>query len=312
MPLSEKDPFVMPVACSPLKSGVYRLVYRPLRLWIGMLMLLGVFSATTTSPGAWAQADVLNVAPATSYAVPATEDSTAMSAIKINTASEKVPAGTMLTITFQTAMDSRITVSGEPFTAFLEDDLLSASPQNGGTAPHVILPRHTMLRGRIAKVQRPRLFSRGGSIQLVFDHVVLPSGDLLPLDLNLSAKNRYVKRLNTPKAAPGTVPNATKTQQFVLYSDPGVKHKLHQSVSNGVQTLGRFKDAGIESGRDVAGGAGMLVTVPAAVVGGAIAGTAVTTGKSAQALIGRGESMVIRPGDKVNIDFGGAFTLPSE
>lgn len=228
------------------------------------------------------------------------QDALPTTSLKLNTQSQKVPAGTRLTVQFNARLDSRISQEGEPFTAFIQEDF--KAPGMDGQ-PRIVLPRGTLVRGRVDTVKKPGLFSRGGTILLSFDHVVLPTGDLLPLDLNLSAKNDAVKRVRKP---------GTNEAEFALYDDPGVGYKIHKSLESGVDTLGRFKDAGSQAGEDIAGGAGKIVTVPAAVLGGVVAGTAVTTGKSVLALVGRGESATIEPGDTVNIDFGGSFDLPAE
>ncbi len=245
-------------------------------IWLGLILVMGW-------PTGWTQ----EAQPTTS--------------LKMNTGSQKVPAGTLLNITFNTAMDARITEPGESFSAFIEKDFIT-QPQ-AALIPRVIFPRGTMVRGRIEKVTKPRLFSQGGTILLSFDHVVLPSGELLPLDLNLSARNEQVKRVRS---------EGETAEQYALYSDPGVGFKVHKGLESGVSTFNKFRHAGVETGKDVAGGAGMILTVPAAMLGGAFAGTAVTTGKGVKALIGRGDSVIIQPGDSVNIDFGGAFSLPTE
>ena len=37
-----------------------------------------------------------------------------------------------------------------------------------------------------------------------------------------------------------------------------------------------------------------------------------SAGKAAVAVVGRGDSVVIKPGDTVTIDFGGSFNIPSD
>jgi hypothetical protein len=202
---------------------------------------------------------------------------------ELSTQSQKVPAGTMLKVVFKQQMDSRITQQGEPFTATLAQDF--PSPRQ------VILPAGTVVRGRVGLVKRPALFSRGGSIALDFDHVMLPTGDLIPLTLNLSVDNKMVN------------------SKRVLYTDPGVGKKVADGFEKGKDTFGHIRDAGIEAGKNTAGGLGLLVTVPATIAGGAVAGTAVTAGKAATALVGRGESVMINPGDEITIDFAGSFNL---
>ncbi|MEB3287898.1 MAG: hypothetical protein VKJ04_10385 [Vampirovibrionales bacterium] len=209
----------------------------------------------------------------------------ANTALTVGANTQRIPAGTFLNVRFNTTMDSKITPAGEPFTATILEDF-TANQQ-------VILPVGTLVRGRVEQVKRPSFFSKGGSIFLTFDHVVLPTGDIMPLDLKLSTQNAQV------------------TPQGGIYQDPGIPKKLGQSVNKGVGVFQKITESGIQTGKNTADGFGSIVTVPLAVVGGAIAGTAVTTGNTAVAIVGKGESAVIQPGDTVRIDFGGAFNLPS-
>jgi hypothetical protein len=213
------------------------------------------------------------------------------SMLTVQSGSQKVPAGTMLTIGFNTNMDSRITNNGDAFNAFITEDFSVPAAQGGR---RVILPSGTIVRGRVNEVKRPSFFSRGGAIFLSFDHVVLPSGELLPLTLNLSTENTIVNK------------------QGALYTDPGIGKKVQRGAEAGKKTFENITDQGFTAGKQIAGGLGSIVTVPAAVIGGALAGTAVTTGKAAVAVVGKGESVVIKPGDTVTIDFGGSFNLPAE
>lgn len=211
------------------------------------------------------------------------------SALKLDMSTQKVPAGTYLNVVFNTALDSRISSPGEPFAVALSDDFKIT----GNGASKIILPKGTFIRGRVDNVKRPGFFSRGGSIFLTFDHAVLPSGELMPLDLKLSTTNAMVKK-------------------GALYSDPGIPKKLGNAANSGANTFSGIVDKGFEAGKGVGDGLGQIVTVPLAVLGGAVAGTAVTTGKGAVAIVGKGDSIVIEPGDNITIDFGGSFNLPAE
>lgn len=215
----------------------------------------------------------------------------ASSALTIGTATQKVPEGTFLTIAFNTPMDSRSVETGEPFNAYITDDFAMRATDGNR---RVILPAGTIVRGRVNTVKRPSFFSKGGSIFLAFDHVVLPSGEAIPLALDLSTENTIVNKYGA------------------LYSDPGVGYKVQQGYEDGKNVFGNITDNGVQAGKQIAGGLGSLVTVPASVIGGVVAGTAVTTGKAVVAVVGKGESVVIKPGDTVTIDFGGSFDLPAE
>lgn len=210
---------------------------------------------------------------------------TARSSIKVDSTTRQIPAGTLLRIAFNSAFDSRITQQGEPFTAIVVNDFVSDG--------NVVIPAGTIVRGRVNDVRRPGLFSKGGSIALRFDHVMLGSGELMPLDLNLSTENTIVNKAGA------------------LYVDPGIGKKVASGAERGLETFDKIRDAGVKTGKSIANGWGTVLTVPAAVVGGALAGSAVTTGKAVQAVVGKGESVVIQPGDSVVIDFGGSFAIPT-
>jgi len=204
---------------------------------------------------------------------------------------QKVPAGTFMTIAFNTEMDSKLSQPGDTFNALITEDFTVT----GDTGlRRVILPAGTMVRGRISEVRRPGFFSHGGSIFLGFDHVVLPSGELLPLVLNLSTDNVHVNKSGA------------------VYMDPGIGAKVEKGFEEGKKAFGEITDQGYQAGKQIAGGFGTIVTVPAAAIGGALTGTAVTTGKAAVAIIGRGDTALIKPGDTMSIDFGGSFNLPAE
>lgn len=227
-------------------------------------------------------------------------ENTTTSALRLGTASEKVPAGTMLPILFNTSITSGESETGQVFTAFLEEDF--SNKANPDEPPQIILPQGTLIRGRVAEIKKAGFFSRGGALILDFDHVVLPTGDLLPLDLNLSASNDSVKRVRS---------QFESEEHFAWYTDPGVSYKLKRSLDSGVNTLKEITSAGVDTGKNIAGGAGVIITAPLAAAGGAVAGTAVSTVKGAQAIFGKGEQSMINAGDKVMIDFGGSFIIPA-
>jgi hypothetical protein len=227
---------------------------------------------------------------------------------QVTTGSQRVPAGTKLAIIFETPLDATTSNDGDPFIARLAQDFYS------GRA--LILPKATVLRGRVISAKRPGLFSHGGSLDLSFQHVMLPSGELLPLTLSLSADNAQTKVFKT-RAGQGAsnpsnaaVQSAPASQQRVLYADPGIGAKVSLGAKQAGQSFNRIVQSGFNAGRNTAGGLGSIVTVPASVLGGSVVAAGVTTGKTAVALVGRGQTVKILPGEVVSIDFGDAFALP--
>jgi len=216
----------------------------------------------------------------------------ATSSLKVGTGSQRIPAGTLLSIVFQTSLDSKTSQVGDPFVAYLTKDFVMAGETPG--TQRIILPMGTVIRGRVDVVNRPGFFSRGGSMTLAFDHAMLPSGDLMPLNFNLATDNEHVNKSGA------------------VYDDPGVGQKVHAGAQRGKTVMTDMTDRGYQRGKNIAGGLGTIVTVPVAAVGGVLAGAGVTTGRTAVALVGRGESATIKPGDAMTIDLKGAVTLPSE
>ena len=230
--------------------------------------------------------------PAMAQAEP-TANSAINNGLSVTTATQKIPAGTMLRLAFQTPLDSRTATAGQPFLATLDQDFYLQQ--------RLILPTGSVIRGYVDTAQKPRLFSKGGAMTLTFDHVTSPNGDLLPVNLQLSPQNTMVRAMPT---ASGTV------QPGTLYTDPGVGKKLGKSVDQGTDVFNRLTQKGINAGKAMAGGLGMLVTVPATAIGGVVAGSAVTTGKAATAIVGRGDSVTLAPGATLLVDFGGAMDVP--
>ena len=47
-------------------------------------------------------------------------------------------------------------------------------------------------------------------------------------------------------------------EQFAWYTDPGISHKLKESLDSGVGTLKEITSAGVDTGKNIAGGAGVI------------------------------------------------------
>jgi hypothetical protein len=205
--------------------------------------------------------------------------------VEMGTASQQVPAGMQLKIQFITPLDSKTSNLGDAFVALSAADLWAGD--------QLVLPQGSTVRGRVAEVQRPGFFSKGGLLRLTFDHVVMPSGELKPLSLEVDTASAKMSR-----------------SKNALYTDPGISSKLNTSVDNGVSQFKSFYDKGIKAGQNRGGGMNMLLTVPTNTLAGVATGTAITTVGAAKAVFGKGESVTLQPGDVLTIDFSKAATLP--
>jgi hypothetical protein len=217
----------------------------------------------------------------------AAEEITLYPPLEMGAISQQIPAGARLKVRFLSAMDSRTANIGDPFVANASEDLWSQD--------HLLIPNGTVIRGRVQAVQRPGLFSKGGLIRLAFDHVAMPSGELKPLPFQVDAASAKMNR-----------------EKNALYTDPGIGSKLNTSVDKGIAQFKGFHERGIKAGQERGGGINMLLTVPTNTVAGVATGTAVTTFHAAKAVLGRGESLVIQPGDELILDFSQPATLQNQ
>ena len=90
-----------------------------------------------------------------------------------------IPTGTLARLVLLNRLSTSENKQGERFQARLEEPIV----QDG----HVILPQGCLFEGRITRMMAPRRLSRGGSMQLVFESVSLPEGDVQKLVASLSA-----------------------------------------------------------------------------------------------------------------------------
>jgi hypothetical protein len=244
--------------------------HQPLAQWV----LAFTVSLCVISPVGWALPEDVS------------SSSTLYPPSELNLASQQVPAGTALRIRFLTPLDTKTSNIGDGFVATAAEDVFAGR--------QLILPKGTPVRGRVAQVQRPGFFSKGGLMRLTFDHVTLPTGEVQPLRLELDTTSAKMDR-----------------SRNALYTDPGIGAKLETSVDKGVDKYHAIMDKATQPNPQTSKGINMLMTVPAALAGVA-SGTAVTTANAAKAIFGRGDSVTILPGDELVIDFAQATTLQGQ
>jgi hypothetical protein len=201
--------------------------------------------------------------------------------------SQKIPAGIRLKVRFLSSLDAQKSNLGDPFLAETTDDLW--------VGRELILPKGTELRGRLEEVQQPSYFSKGGLMRLGFDHVVMPSGKLEPLHLMVDAGSAKMSAAHNG-----------------LYTDPGMGQKLSSSLDQGVAQYKSMEEKGVEQGEKMGGGLNLLLTVPTTAIAGVATGTAVTTVGAAKAVFGKGQTVVLHPGDEILLDFSRPATFQSQ
>ncbi len=122
----------------------------------------GSAASTTTSPSSGAAWD---------------GDQKKGTALRGEAASTTLPVKTRMKLVLETSVDAKESKPGDIFEAHVRDDLFV------GTS--LLLPRGSLIRGRIALVNKPSFISRAGKIGLKLDQIVTPTGEVIPLDAAL-------------------------------------------------------------------------------------------------------------------------------
>jgi len=115
-------------------------------------------------------------------------------ALRANAASTTLPVETKLKLVLETPVDAKTSTPGNIFEAHVKDDLFIGST--------LLLPRGSLVRGRVFEVTKPRLLSRAAKIGLKLEQIVTPTGEVIPLDAALE----FQKGLTNQKGQfdPGT------------------------------------------------------------------------------------------------------------
>ncbi len=173
--------------------------------------------------------------------------------LQADVSSTTIPVETRLRLVLETSVDAKSSQPGDIFTAHVRDDLFL------GTA--LLLPKGSLVRGRICDVLKPRLLSRAAKIGLKLEQIVTPVGEVIPLDAGLEFRKGVTN---------------TKGQL-----DPGTSlgSRVHEDVKSvtGMNAKGTTK--------------GLLVTANVATLGAPAIATA----------LGSGAIGLFRSGDNVNL-----------
>jgi hypothetical protein len=91
--------------------------------------------------------------------------------------STTLPVETRLRLVLESAVDAKSSQPGDIFEGHVKEDLFLGS--------QLLLPKGSLVRGRVADVTRPRMLSRAAKIGLKLEQIVTPSGEVIPLDAAL-------------------------------------------------------------------------------------------------------------------------------
>ncbi|MBX9569095.1 MAG: hypothetical protein K2X77_09385 [Candidatus Obscuribacterales bacterium] len=182
-------------------------------------------------------------------------------ALRAGLQSATLPVETRMRLVVEYPVSATSSVPGDIFEGHVRDDL-----SFGRT---LILPRGSLVRGRITDVAKPRLLSRAGKIGLKLDQIVTPTGEVIPLDATLEFKK-------------GTTNKAGQL-------DPGTNFGTR--VESSVRTVAGMNEKGAARGA--------IVAANIATLGAPIVATAI--GSSAIALFRSGDDISLTPGQELEI-----------
>ncbi len=175
--------------------------------------------------------------------------------------SATLPVQTRLKLVVEYAVDAKNSQPGDIFEAHVKDDLFLGRS--------LILPRGSLVRGRVSEITKPRLISRAAKIGLKLEQIVTPTGDVIPLDAALEFQK-------------GTTNKAGQL-------DPGTNFGTR--VEKSVRAV---------SGVDERGAAkGAIIAANVATLGAPVIATAI--GSSAVALFKAGDNISLQPGSELEV-----------
>lgn len=182
-------------------------------------------------------------------------------ALQAGLESTTLPVQTRLALVLESPLDARTSQPGELFEAHVKEDLFVGAS--------LILPRGSLVRGRVFEVSKPRLISRAAKVGLKLEQIVTPVGEVIPLDAALEFKKG-------------------KTNQRGQL-DPGTN--FGSRVGGDIKTVTGLKSTGSTRGA--------LIAANIATAG--VPAVATMIGSSAIALFSSGDNVVLQPGQEIEV-----------
>jgi len=182
-------------------------------------------------------------------------------ALQAEAASTTLPVETRLTLVLESPVDAKVSKPGDLFEAHVKDDLFLGST--------LLLPKGSLVRGRVVEVTRARLISKAAKIGLKLEQIDTPTGEVIPLDAALEFRKGQTN-------ARGQL-------------DPGTS--FGSRVSGSVKSVTGINSKG--SAR------GALMAANIATLGAPAAATLI--GSSAIALFRSGDNVSLTPGQELEV-----------
>jgi hypothetical protein len=175
--------------------------------------------------------------------------------------SATLPVQTRLKLVVEYTVDAKSSTPGDIFEAHVKDDLFLGRS--------LILPRGSLVRGRVSEITKPRLISRAAKIGLKLEQIVTPTGDVIPLDAALEFQKGITNK--SGQLDPGT--------------NFGTRVEKSVRAASGVDERGAAK--------------GALIAANVATLGAPVIATAI--GSSAIALFKAGDNVSLQPGQELEV-----------
>lgn len=182
-------------------------------------------------------------------------------ALQVGAESTTLPVETRLKLVVENLLDARTSQPGDSFEAHVKDDLFIGRS--------LLLPRGSLVRGRVMEVSKPRLVSRAARIGLRLDQIVTPTGEIIPLDAALEFHKGMTNKQG--QLDPGT--------------NFGTRVESDLKTVTGLNSKGGARSA--------------LMAANIATLGAPAVATAI--GSSAVALFRSGDNVSVQPGQEIEI-----------
>ena len=200
---------------------------------------------------------------------------------KADARTKRVPAGTSFELEFLQPVSTFSGCEGDSFTATLKNELSAGDI--------VILPKGSVVRGSISKVNTAKRFSRGAKLYLDFDHVVTPNGRQIPLDMAVCQFEKIYL-------------------DGSLYKNLGYGEALKLNYDKAVEITKNSTNYGLKAG-DSAPGIQYLTT-PICAIGGFIGGVGYWIGDSVADMFRKGQDVYINKGDILAVKLLNPIDIP--
>lgn len=194
--------------------------------------------------------------------------------LKSNAVTKRIPAGTKFNIKLQTPISTKTNKAGDYFSAVLIED--------EKTQKNIVLPAGSIIRGSIAQVKPNKRFSRGAVLYVDFDHVVIPNGRQLPIDMIISGK-------------------VNLRFDGGIYYNKGYGEAIQQNWDKTVEITSDATNYGMDIGEDVLFSTARILTVPICAIGGAIGGGAYFLGDSIADMFRKGLPVEFNQGEVLTV-----------